>query len=177
MPRARAPRVPAQRQPDGDALTNLDSLDQDPAPVERRPVGRPRKAPALLKAPGKIPARNAKGQIMSPAQMQAQVNADAIMYLGLARAAFELRDPHCAAAIEDKHIEDVAARMTRLIARNDKMLALATQSGVLGDVLGILGTVLPIAGTMWKAHGPGGTGHQLDQAEEGHARTFAPHRG
>lgn len=168
MPRARkivADDVTDQELP-------LDGLDADPTPRATR--GRPRKTTAKgVGSRGRIPARTAAGRVMSHSAMVAKVSEEVYMYLSLAAAGFELRDPECVASlyepvtvpggsgpIEVERLRAIADRLVAMIARNKGLLEMAAKSGILGEIAVMLSLVIPVARTIWQAHGPSGTGHR-----------------
>lgn len=153
-------------------LPGLDDLDHDPAPAtpKRRP-GRPRGSGTAARSTGtrgKIPTRNAKGQIVSAAQMMDKVEGEIYTYLVLLQAGYELRDPDCAAAwaepLDDgrDRLAELAKRTTALLARSDKILAIAYETGIVGEIIQILMLLIAPLKAMWRAHGPNGTGHSRE---------------
>jgi hypothetical protein len=167
---------------DAGILDGQESLDFDPAPTALRPRTRARgavksvltavKAPAAPRGPGrprKMGPRTPSGRVMSKAQMVETVNREVTMYLLLGQAGWELRDPECASAATQDRIEIIAARLTNIIARNDKLLELATRTGIISDIVTLLHAAMPIARAVWAAHGPNGHGHEGQRAEVNYA--------
>jgi hypothetical protein len=94
-----------------------------------------------------------------------QVRAEVQTYLTLANAAFMIRDPSCASVVQVQ-IPEIADATAALIGRNEAMLAVMTKSGILTDVIRLLGAALPIVRVIWSAHGPGGSGHELEERDD-----------
>lgn len=152
-------------------------LDGDPAPAAaRRGPGRPRKVTGVpVKSTGnrgRVPARTAKGRIVSKEAMMAKVYADAYTYASLLHAAWDFKDPECAAVwmepVESlggqQRLAALIERLVTIVARNDSMLAAAYNSGIFGEAAIMASLLFPPIKQLWKAHGPNGTGHQ-DQGE------------
>jgi hypothetical protein len=161
MPRRAA--VVADDPPLGDAM-DQDQLPLDPPPA-RRAAGRPRKA-AAKRAPakrtgtrGQIAVRTPSGTIMSKTQMQTKVRGEIEMYLNLAAAGWSLRDPICASSASEERIAKMADALVAMISRDDKLLAYAAKSGILGDIAMFCNAAWPIAKEVYRHHGPGGDGH------------------
>lgn len=140
---AKALGVPADPPPDG-------------APTSRRKSG-------SAWGRGKITLRDATGRAVSKKDAIAKVQGEIETYLYLATAAWMLSDPECA-AIAEQQIPAVAERVTALIARSDRALAVAAKTGVVGDIIGILQATLPVLRAVWAAHGPGGGGHKTTES-------------
>jgi hypothetical protein len=167
----------------GSELPGLDDLPQDPAPVKRGP-GRPRKiaaapAPKTAGNRGKISTRSAAGKIVSKAAMIAKVREDARTYADLIVSGWEFRDPECASVMNDQVFADgtirvhaMADRLVDILSRNDNMLRGAYNSGFLGELVLGANLVLPVIKTVWRAHGPGGTGHQQVEGGQGDYARF-----
>lgn len=165
------------RAPLTDGGIELDKMDADPQPTTRRGPGRPRKtetadAPKSAGNRGKIAARTASGTIMSRAAMIAKVESELYTYFSLAVATWEIKDPECAGMMLEQvvlptdsgpvRMERLAAivnRLTAIIARNDRILAMLAKSGLIGEAA-VLGSLLvPVGRQIWAAHGPTGDGH------------------
>lgn len=156
-------------------LPGLDGLDHDPEPAATRT--RTRRAPAKAAGNrGKVPARTTGGRIMSKAQMTAKVREEIGMYLDLMAGGWEIRDPICAQAATADRIAVIADRLTSMIARSDSLLVMATKTGIIGDIVALLSAGLPIIKEVWRAHGPGGTGHASpEEVAAGYADQYPAH--
>lgn len=154
-------------------LPGLDDLDKDPEPTAARTT-RTRRAPAKAAGNrGKVPARTASGRIMSKAQMQSKVRDEVGMYLSLMAGGWELRDPICSQAATQERIDTIADRITSMIARSDSLLEMATKTGIIGDIVALISAAFPIVREVWRAHGPGGTGHEtVEEVQRGYAEQF-----
>ncbi len=149
MPRARKPTAVLDDPP-----FDLD-LPTDPEPAAaktRRPTGRPPGRPR------KIAARTPSGRIQSKASLMAQVQTEAEMYLTLFVGAWGMRDPECA-EVANQQIPEIAARVVKILSRNETLLAKVADSGILGDVAMLISALMPVGRQVWRAHGPGGHGH------------------
>jgi hypothetical protein len=156
-PRKTAPAAPVEDTP----LTGLEDLGQDPAPVVTRSRSRAVKAAAPKRGPGR-PTREA-----TRAQQVDKVRAELRMYLELMATGWEMRDPDCAAAATPDRLDTIADRLVAMIARSDSLLAMAGKTGIVGDITALLAATLPIASAVWRAHGPGGTGHDRKDEDYG----------
>ncbi len=145
-------------------IPGLERLDQDPQPRATRGPGRPRKA-TTAGARGRIAARTPAGRVMSKAAMQSKVREEIEMYLSLTVAGWELRDPECAAEATPERIAVIADRLVAMISRSDSLLQTAASSGIFGDIILFLNAILPIGKAVWKAHGPGGMGHDRQEVD------------
>lgn len=152
---------------DADWAGKPDEYEDDPQPAAaRRPVGRPKGSGNR----GKIATRTASGRIQSRASLVAQVKAEVYLYLTVVAGAWSLRDPWCAASLTEERIDALAGGIVDMISRNEKALEFAGRSGIFGDIAKIGSAALPVGIAVWKAHGPGGHGHQLREegAEDAH---------
>jgi hypothetical protein len=173
----RRPRTPTVT-PDTDAIPA--ELGQDPPPrtatASRRPI---RSAAKSTGNRGKIAARTASGKMMSKAAMVEKVSGEVYMYLSLIASAVETAEearygescitetvwsdvvvPTPDGPVKTERLAGIAERLTAMIARNDKLLARAAQTGMIGDIATIMHLVLPIGLSVWRHHGPMGTGHR-----------------
>lgn len=164
MPRAKRTEI-LEDQP----LSGLEGLDQDPEPAAPKPRGRKPRAAGKAKAAAKTPARRA-----TKAALRAKVQDEVTMYLSLAAAGWELRDPDCAAAATQERIAVIAERLTSMIARNDALLEMAGKSGIIGDIVALIHAAWPIGRAVWQAHGPAGTGHAVEDQDYGRYPAYAP---
>lgn len=165
MPRPRRAAAPLEDAP----FPGMEDMEQDPQPAAvKRGPGRPRKnaAPAAAKpARGRIPSRAGTGRIMSKAAMQEKVSTEIYAVVSMMAAGWEFRDPDCAAVVFEptndgtERLKAITDRITAMVARNPDLLVKFAQTGLLGDILQLIILVFPIAKAVFKAHGPGGTGH------------------
>ena len=152
-------------------LPGLEGEDQDPAPAATR-------TRAPRKAAGRTTVRKARpaGRVQTKAAMQNQVRAEVGMYLALLQGGWEMRDPECAAAATPERLDVIADRITAMISRSDSLLEMATKTGILGDIIALVSASLPIVSAVWRAHGPGGTGHQSpEEVSRGYAEQYPPY--
>lgn len=158
-------------------LPGLDDLDKDPEPTAARTTRARRATPAKAAGNrGKVPARTASGRIMSKAQMQSKVREEVAMYLSLMAGGWELRDPICSQAATQERIDVIADRITSMIARSDSLLEMATKTGIIGDIVALASAAFPIIREVWRAHGPGGTGHaSVEEVQRDYAAQFPPY--
>lgn len=167
----RAPRT--QADPDAAALKGLDDLPADPAPAAPKRRGRP---PGSGNKNASIPARRSNGTIMSQAEMIDAVKGQVMMIVLPLAAAWEMRDPECASVLSeevtpkgDTRLEAIVDRLMVMVARQPSVLAFMAKNTLLLD-LGMMSTLLmPIIKQVWKAHGPTGTGHGIDEQEQASA--------
>lgn len=164
MPRARKVALPDS----DDLIVDPASIDPDPQPK----IGRPRKAPAKTARPGRgIPARSSSGRILSDAQLRGKVRDELTMWISIGAAAWEFRDPECAASVYQPtrdggdRIAQLSDRMTSMLARNPKVLAYAARTGIFGDLAACATLLAPVGQAVWRAHGPNGHGH--DRTDQG----------
>jgi hypothetical protein len=125
---------------------------------------------------GRIPARTAGGKIKSKAEKVAEVHAQLYTVMGLGAALWASRDEECASSATPERIDAMAEGFTSLIARHPTALDYAASSGIIGDVFKILAAAVPIVTTVFRAHGPGGHGHQSEESAHDIDR-FAPYVG
>lgn len=169
------PRRARTTDPDAAALIGQPSsgLEADPEPA---PPARRRRTPGSnVGNQGKVRARNAKGQIMSKTAMIAKVEEELYLYFSLFVGAWELRDPDCASVMyspasipgtkdQVERMALVVQRVTSLIARSDSLLEKAANTGIIGEIALLCHALWPVGKAIYRAHGPGGMGHQ--QVEE-----------
>jgi hypothetical protein len=159
-------------------------LGQDPAPSVRRPRrARATKSTATGNR-GKIAARTASGKMMSKAAMVEKVSGEVYMYLGLFASGFEAMEesrygescvsevvwqdvvvPTPDGPVKTERLAGIAERLTAMIARNDKLLARAAQTSIIGDIAMMAHLAFPIARAVWAHHGPMGAGHRTADSE------------
>jgi hypothetical protein len=159
-------------------LPGLEDMDPDPTPTAARPTrARTRRTPAKAAGNrGRVAARTPSGRIMSQTAMRNKVREEIGMYLALMQGAWDLRDPICAQAATPERLDTIADRITSMIARSDSLLEMATKSGIIGDIVALLSAAFPIAREVWRAHGPGGIGHQsVEEVQRDYALQYPPH--
>lgn len=158
------------------ALPGLDDLQTDPEPAPAKRTRRARSSatssPRTTTSRGRIGTRSSSGRIMSKAAMVDKVTTELHFFLGLGFSVASVREP-CLEAIfepmemagpngqpiEVDRVGVVAERLTAMIARNDKLLKFAAESGIIGDAIMLASALAPVGQAIWRAHGPGGTGH------------------
>lgn len=107
---------------------------------------------------------------MSKAAMQEKVSTEIYAVVSMMAAGWEFRDPECAKVVfeptnsGDERLKAITDRITAMVARNNDLLVKFAQTGLLGDILQLIILVFPIAKAVFKAHGPGGTGHGEEMA-------------
>jgi hypothetical protein len=99
--------------------------------------------------------------------MQAKVREEAFTYLSLMAAGWEIRDPWCAAQATEERIGVVADQFVAMVSRSDSLLQSVASSGIIGNVIMMMNALFPIVREVWRAHGPGGHGHQDQGGDEG----------
>ena len=169
----RTPRSATATDPDTAALAGLDDLPPDPAPAAPKRRGRP---PGSGTKKPTIPARRGNGTIMSQSEMIDAVKGQLMMLVLPAAAAWEMRDPECASVLSDEvnakgdtRLEAIIDRMMAMISRQPAVLAFMAKNTLLLE-LGQMATLLtPVIKQVWKAHGPTGTGHHVDEQEQASA--------
>ncbi len=155
--------------PDQAALSDpVMKLDADPVPRRRaasstgRAAGRPRTKPG---------ARDAGGRVLSHAAQVDKVRADLTEVLVLGASGIALKDSCAERLFEEvpryghlSRLEAIIERAVNIVARNPKVLSAAASGGVLVEVAALVGLVAPVLMTVWQHHGPGGVGHDDEQA-------------
>lgn len=175
------------------ALPGLDDLPHDPEPA---PPKRTRRASSSTSSTrtttsrGRIGTRASSGRIMSKAQMVDKVTTELHFFLGIGFGVASVKEPCLEAifepmempgpngeAVEVDRIGVIADRVTAMIARNDKLLKFAAESGIIGDAIVLATALAPVGRAFWQAHGPGGHGHgrrEEDAPDVDRYRAYAP---
>jgi hypothetical protein len=102
--------------------------------------------------------------------MIAKVRDELYMWGSLIVGTWSMRDP-CAdmmlepikiAGGEMERLEAFVDRLSAIIGRNDKLLAMAASTGIVGEIAALATLLYPVAREIVRVHGPGGHGHQIE---------------
>jgi hypothetical protein len=167
MPRKRviAPELPADM-----PLPGMPGETADPEPGQPRRRGRPpgsrtRTTTTRARAP-----RATTGRAMTKAQMVGKVRDELYLWGSIVIGTWAMRDP-CAEMMLDtariggedrERLEAFVDRLAGMIGRNDKLLQIAASSGIVGEVAALAAIVYPVGREIFRIHGPGGHGHQIE---------------
>lgn len=185
MPRARAVKpLPTDDESALDGSADK-GFDADPVPrAARTRTARKPRARATTTRRGSIGQRDTSGRIMSKAAQVAKVKEELYLWASLFIGGWELKDPECAApwfamtnvgGVQRERLEAFVDRITTMIARNDKWLAVVANSGAIGDAAMLGGLAWPALKVVVKHHGPTGIGHQVEDTDA-YADQYPPYR-
>jgi hypothetical protein len=112
--------------------------------------------------------------------MTAKVKEDLYAIAAMIVAGAELKDP-CASmwwepvkvgGREEERLAAFVDRLSTIIARNDRLLVLASSGGLLFDIVQALTLAVPVGVAMYRVHGPGGTGHGEEHGSDDYAERY-----
>lgn len=170
MPRAKKQTAVLEDSP----IPGLEDLKPDPAPAKR--PGRP---PRTVAAGRPSRARSASGA-KSNAQLRAAVETQLIGFGTLLVGIWGMKDP--CSEVMTEHIDAfgcdrltaLARQAVDIMAENDKVLSAMAEAGLVTKILLFGSTLAPVVGRVWKAHGPGGHGHDTHLEDIDYGRFPAP---
>jgi hypothetical protein len=91
--------------------------------------------------------------------MVGEVREQIEFFINLSAGGWSMRDPVCAASVSEERAAAMSKHLTNMLARNDRLLAYAANSGIIGDIVGLLHAAVPIIREVASHHGPGGDRH------------------
>lgn len=155
-----------------DPMPGLENLKADPAPP--RGPGRPAKT-TTAKATSR-----ARAGTRSTAQLRSIVETQLLGIGTMLVGIWGLKDP--CAEVMTEHVDAFGCdRLTAIVrqavdimAENDKVLAAMAEAGLVTKIALMVSTAAPVAARVWRAHGPGGHGHDIEPQEIDYGRYPAP---
>jgi hypothetical protein len=128
---------------DGESGEKEPELPQDPPPGEGKKTRRG--------GGGKPPAAKPRQSAASIARVEKEVAEELTSYMEMAALTWSLRDPVCATALSDQS-KEIAEKLTKILARNARLLEWFRQSTSIGDYLLLFHAVAPVLKAVYAHH-------------------------